>query len=201
MSCCRLPCARRHGTALLSALVLLHCICRRREGEHNIDRWVAFCFEQERPCTRCIKRNIGHLCHDEPREHDSKKARGSTVAGSNLDENESQSDMAHSALDQSTSAAVAAAMGAPSFDGGAAAAAAAAGITAGAAGSLGRGSSIQLVRPSQLSGMQASGLGRGNMNQCRSRKNYTMRVVALVSRVPKTERRYHSQLPASRMRG
>ena len=25
-------------------------------------------FRQERPCTRCIKRNIGHLCHDEPRE-------------------------------------------------------------------------------------------------------------------------------------
>ena len=23
---------------------------------------------QERPCTRCIKRDIGHLCHDEPRE-------------------------------------------------------------------------------------------------------------------------------------
>lgn len=23
---------------------------------------------QERPCTRCIKRSIGHLCHDEPRE-------------------------------------------------------------------------------------------------------------------------------------
>ncbi|KAG8164175.1 hypothetical protein KVR01_006093 [Diaporthe batatas] len=119
----------------------------------------------ERPCTRCIKRNIGHLCHDEPREHDSKKARGSTAAGSNMDENESHADMAHSALDQSTNAAVAAALGAPSFDGGAAAAAAAAGITAGAAGSLGRSSSIQLVRPSQLSGMQASGLGRGNMNQ------------------------------------
>ncbi|POS79952.1 hypothetical protein DHEL01_v201660 [Diaporthe helianthi] len=119
----------------------------------------------ERPCTRCIKRNIGHLCHDEPREHDSKKARGSTAAGSNMDDTESQSDMAHSAMDQSTNAAVAAAMGAPSFDGGAAVAAAAAGITAGAAGSLGRGSSIQLVRPTQLSGMQASGLGRGNMNQ------------------------------------
>lgn len=119
----------------------------------------------ERPCTRCIKRNIGHLCHDEPREHDTKKARGSTAAGSNMDETESQSDIAHSALDQTTSAAVAAAMNAPSFDGGAAAAAAAAGITAGGAGSLGRGSSIQLVRPAQLSGMQASGLGRGNMNQ------------------------------------
>lgn len=23
---------------------------------------------QERPCTRCVKRDIGHLCHDEPRE-------------------------------------------------------------------------------------------------------------------------------------
>lgn len=27
-----------------------------------------FRFVKERPCTRCIKRNIGHLCHDEPRE-------------------------------------------------------------------------------------------------------------------------------------
>ena len=25
-------------------------------------------YMQERPCTRCVKRNIGHLCHDEPRE-------------------------------------------------------------------------------------------------------------------------------------
>ena len=24
--------------------------------------------DDERPCTRCIKRDIGHLCHDEPRE-------------------------------------------------------------------------------------------------------------------------------------
>jgi hypothetical protein len=32
---------------------------------------------QERPCARCIKRNIGHLCHDEQREPDSatKKAK------------------------------------------------------------------------------------------------------------------------------
>ncbi|KAL9045126.1 MAG: hypothetical protein Q9214_001790 [Letrouitia sp. 1 TL-2023] len=29
----------------------------------------ADCFlGQERPCTRCVKRNIGHLCHNEPRE-------------------------------------------------------------------------------------------------------------------------------------
>lgn len=30
---------------------------------------------KERPCTRCIKRNIGHLCHDEPREA-AKRGRG-----------------------------------------------------------------------------------------------------------------------------
>lgn len=30
---------------------------------------------KERPCTRCIKRNIGHLCHDEPREA-AKRVRG-----------------------------------------------------------------------------------------------------------------------------
>ncbi|PYH44223.1 gluconeogenesis transcription factor RDS2 [Aspergillus saccharolyticus JOP 1030-1] len=30
--------------------------------------------DSERPCTRCIKRNIGHLCHDEPRES-SKRSR------------------------------------------------------------------------------------------------------------------------------
>jgi hypothetical protein len=23
---------------------------------------------QERPCKRCVRRNVGHLCHDEPRE-------------------------------------------------------------------------------------------------------------------------------------
>lgn len=34
----------------------------------------------ERPCTRCIKRNIGHLCHDEPREPAKKgKAEGATI--------------------------------------------------------------------------------------------------------------------------
>ncbi|KAK0936116.1 Transcription factor [Friedmanniomyces endolithicus] len=25
--------------------------------------------DQQRPCARCVKRDIGHLCHDEPREH------------------------------------------------------------------------------------------------------------------------------------
>ncbi|KAF2403590.1 hypothetical protein EJ06DRAFT_527197 [Trichodelitschia bisporula] len=33
----------------------------------------------ERPCTRCIKRNIGHMCHDEPREP-AKKAKSESGA-------------------------------------------------------------------------------------------------------------------------
>lgn len=32
--------------------------------------------KKERPCTRCIKRNIGHLCHDEPRDQ-TKRSRNS----------------------------------------------------------------------------------------------------------------------------
>ncbi|KAM5359735.1 hypothetical protein ACJA88_015052 [Fusarium oxysporum] len=33
-----------------------------------------------RPCTRCIKRNIAHLCHDEPRDDDSKKSQSVQTA-------------------------------------------------------------------------------------------------------------------------
>lgn len=149
-------------------------------GEHTIDHCMTLCFEQERPCTRCIKRNIGHLCHDEPRDNDTKKTgRGSTVAGSTMDESESQqsqSDLAQRSLEQAGAAAAAAtvAMRPPSFDGGASASAAGSGagagggITSGPAGSLSRGSSLQqLVRPAQVSGIQPSGLRNSNMNQCR----------------------------------
>ncbi|KAJ6786818.1 hypothetical protein PWT90_02646 [Aphanocladium album] len=44
----------------------------------------------ERPCTRCIKRNIGHLCHDQPRESDTKKPKTASKAGS-IDESEAAS--------------------------------------------------------------------------------------------------------------
>lgn len=46
-------------------------------------------FLQERPCTRCIKRNIGHLCHDEPREP-AKKSKSEQGASS---ENEPLSNL------------------------------------------------------------------------------------------------------------
>ncbi|ROV97145.1 hypothetical protein VMCG_07449 [Cytospora schulzeri] len=108
----------------------------------------------------CIKRNIGHLCHDEPREHDSnnKKATraSSTVAGSTMDESDTQSDIARSSIDHASNiAAATASMRPPTFDGGAGGG----GITAGPAGSLGRGNSVQLVRPTQLSGMHGSVFG------------------------------------------
>lgn len=97
-----------------------------------------------------------------------------------MDESESQasqSEMARNSLDP-TSAAVAAsvAMRPPTFDtttvpGTAASAAGpgSGGITAGApVGSLGRGNSLQqLVRPTQVPGIQPNGLRSGNMNQCK----------------------------------
>ncbi|RMZ85181.1 hypothetical protein DV738_g235, partial [Chaetothyriales sp. CBS 135597] len=33
-----------------------------------------YCRRSDRPCKRCIKRNIGHLCHDEPREGQHRKS-------------------------------------------------------------------------------------------------------------------------------
>lgn len=37
--------------------------------------------DQDRPCARCIKRDIGHLCHDEPREPSKGSRNEDTVAG------------------------------------------------------------------------------------------------------------------------
>ncbi|KAF2872933.1 hypothetical protein BDV95DRAFT_568351 [Massariosphaeria phaeospora] len=59
----------------------------------------------ERPCMRCVKRNIGHLCHDEPRESVKKSK---TESDSVNDENDSSrheatpSDTAIAASDQQT---------------------------------------------------------------------------------------------------
>ncbi|KAI7642513.1 hypothetical protein KC318_g21464, partial [Hortaea werneckii] len=39
----------------------------------------------ERPCTRCVKRDIGHLCHDEPREGPKRtKSDGGAVSGADV---------------------------------------------------------------------------------------------------------------------
>lgn len=40
----------------------------------------------ERPCARCIKRNIGHLCHDEPREHEAPSKKAKIFQGNSVEE-------------------------------------------------------------------------------------------------------------------
>lgn len=47
---------------------------------------------KERPCTRCIKRNIGHLCHDEPRET-AKRGRGEHEHSAADDEGSSNNEL------------------------------------------------------------------------------------------------------------
>ncbi|CAI7637951.1 unnamed protein product [Penicillium discolor] len=47
---------------------------------------------KERPCTRCIKRNIGHLCHDEPRET-AKRGRGEHELSAADDEGSSNNEL------------------------------------------------------------------------------------------------------------
>lgn len=113
----------------------------------------------ERPCTRCIKRNIGHLCHDEPRDPDSKKPKGSHGAAGH-DESEIQPELSQNSIDQN-----AATMAPPSFDGTSGAANAQRTKPGfGAAAPLGQANPLQLVSPSSVSGMQANA-SNGNMNQ------------------------------------
>ncbi|KAJ0331276.1 hypothetical protein COL5a_002815 [Colletotrichum fioriniae] len=101
----------------------------------------------------CIKRNIGHLCHDEPRDADSKKAK-SSHAPSAVDESETtQSELTRSSIDQSATGS----MGPPPpFDRKASAFGAAV---------LGQGNPLHLVSPGAGTGMAGNG---SNMNQCRS---------------------------------
>ncbi|KAJ6135467.1 hypothetical protein N7512_000627 [Penicillium capsulatum] len=51
-----------------------------------------FVCTKERPCTRCIKRNIGHLCHDEPREP-AKRTRGDQEHSAAEDEGSSNNEL------------------------------------------------------------------------------------------------------------
>ncbi len=137
----------------------------------DVDPWTvrvcAVSCKQERPCTRCIKRNIGHLCHDEPRDHESRKSK--SLAPSTVPETESQPDLGRS----STVTQNARAMRPPSFDSAAAMGNGPAGQTAAepafdAASALAAGRSnnpLQLVQPTTVSGMAANTLG--TLSPCR----------------------------------
>ncbi|KAF4450714.1 transcription factor [Fusarium austroafricanum] len=104
----------------------------------------------------CIKRNIGHLCHDEPRDADSKKAKSvqstqSIQAPSVVDESDAQSDIARSSISST--------MGPPppTFD-----TTRQRGKSFG--GVLGQGSPLSIVQPGQVSGLQGNALNNGNSN-------------------------------------
>ncbi|OLN95249.1 Regulator of drug sensitivity 2 [Colletotrichum chlorophyti] len=119
---------------------------KRRKVNHAC----VYCRRSERPCTRCIKRNIGHLCHDEPRDPDSKKAK-STHAASTVDDSETApTELARGSVDQSA----AGSMGPPPpFD---------RKPSAFGAAVLGQGNPLHLVSPGSVSGMPGNG---SNMNQ------------------------------------
>ncbi|KAH7250591.1 meiosis protein SPO22/ZIP4 like-domain-containing protein [Fusarium solani] len=122
---------------------------KRRKVNHAC----VYCRRSERPCTRCIKRNIGHLCHDEPRDADSKKAKSvqSIQSTSVVDESDAQSDMARSSISST--------MGPPpNFD------ATRQRGAKGFGGVLGQGSPLSIVQPGHVSGLQGNTLNNGNSN-------------------------------------
>ena len=69
----------------------------------------------ERPCTRCIKRNIGHLCHDEHRETETKKPKTSQQPHQ-LQQHES-ADEGQDSPSEAGHSSIPSAMGPPAFPG------------------------------------------------------------------------------------
>ncbi len=129
---------------------------------------------------RCIKRNIGHLCHDEPRDADSKKGKAG-LGNSTAEEIESQSEAGLNPVDQGANT-----MAPPSFDGTLGTGPGQAAQSSFDAAALAQGSQMQLVQPTPVSGIQGTALG-GNMNQCRpyhSSANLTARELSCLQQSP-----------------
>jgi len=117
--------------------------------------------EQERPCTRCIKRNIGHLCHDEPRDQELKKSK-SLLAASSVADSDTQSDLGRPSMDQNQPS-----MGPPAFDTSMSTQPGNAAKTVFDPATLGAPTPLQLVQPTPVSSIQANALS-STMGQCRS---------------------------------
>ncbi|KAK4189851.1 meiosis protein SPO22/ZIP4 like-domain-containing protein [Podospora australis] len=131
-----------------------HHTKKRRKVSHAC----LYCRRSERPCTRCVKRNIGHLCHDEPRDQGSNKSK-SVVGTSTTHGSGSQPDLGHGNLTQATDS-----IGLPSFDSNLSSGAGQSATAAFDAAALGQGSQLQLVQPTPVSGVQANALG-GSLGQ------------------------------------
>ncbi|RDL39258.1 uncharacterized protein BP5553_03598 [Venustampulla echinocandica] len=118
---------------------------RRRKVNHAC----VYCRRSERPCARCIKRNIGHLCHDEPREPETatKKAKKQN-SNSTAEENSTAADQRQGNIEGGMSNSVELPQE-QSQDNNS--------LTSGTA-TLSQGRPLQLVQPSPVSGIQTNAL-------------------------------------------
>jgi len=55
---------------------------------------------QDRPCARCVKRSIGHLCHDEPRESTRGPKHSQEESGATVKQEDSLPYMLGPSIDQ-----------------------------------------------------------------------------------------------------
>lgn len=120
---------------------------------------------QERPCARCIKRNIGHLCHDEPREPESATKKVKSQHSNSAPEEDGsppepvQQGNVDNGMNNSFEQVVQ--NQAQSQDNNS--------LTLGTAAlSQSQGGPLQLVQPLPVSGIQANALN-SNSNQCKAR--------------------------------
>ena len=111
---------------------------------------------QERPCARCIKRNIGHLCHDEPREPELATKKSKSQHSNSVAEDGSPPDQLQSTIDNGMNNSNEQSQEQDSQDNGL-------GLDTTA---LTQGRPLQLVQPSPVSGLQASALNSSS-NQCK----------------------------------
>lgn len=109
---------------------------------------------QERPCARCIKRNIGHLCHDEPREPESAAKRSKSHRSNSAEEEETHVDRAAengipNTFDQRPDQLSDTSLG----------------LGGSSLNQVSPGDSLQLVQPAPVSGIQTGALN-SNVNEC-----------------------------------
>ncbi|CAK7272475.1 Transcription factor [Sporothrix epigloea] len=138
-----------------------HTPKKRRKVNHAC----VYCRRSERPCTRCIKRNIGHLCHDEPRDSESRKSKSvvgdTSVADDSEDFKNSRASL-RTAGNASARARTSSTVRPPLFDAGkdmAKPALIATKLT-------GQTESMPFVRPGPASGRQLNAMASNDVSQC-----------------------------------
>jgi hypothetical protein len=117
--------------------------------------WLTLHVSQERPCARCIKRNIGHLCHDERRETDPATKKAKAQHSNSVEDEEATQELSrpstqngmNNPFEQRHDQAQVG-LGAPA---------------------IAQGGPLQIVQPSPVSGIQANTLS-SSVNHCMYQK-------------------------------